>query len=85
LTIIFLEVSGTIELADVDKSDPDEDPPLGTETFFGAIGIGAASTLLNAGYPSHRLPDLTHFWHWGRVSSHLTLRNLPVEESTIAL
>jgi hypothetical protein len=42
----------------------------------GAIGTATSSVLLYAGYPSHFLPDRTHFIHCGRVSSHLTLRFL---------
>jgi len=42
----------------------------------GAMGIATSTVLLYAGNPSHCLPDLTHFVHCGRVSSHFTRRFL---------
>jgi hypothetical protein len=62
-TIDFL-AGGDDEFVDEDEGDPDDDPLLlGPAPGFGAIAIGTSTTLLYAGYPSHCLPDLTHFWH----------------------
>jgi hypothetical protein len=44
----------------------------------GAIGTAASPVLLYAGYPSHCLPDLTHFVQNGLFSSHFTLRILRI-------
>jgi len=51
----------------------------------GAIGISTSVVLLYAGYPSHLLPDRTHLLHWGRVSSHLTLRALQLLHPVLTL
>lgn len=76
LTSIAREVGGDVVDDEPEGDDPDEDALLLEPPSFGAIAIGTASTLLYAGYPSHCLPDRTHFWHCGRVSSHFTLRFL---------
>lgn len=75
LTIIDFFVGGEAVAFDAGDECDDEDAK-STSRGRGAIGIAISTVLLYAGYPSHCLPDLTHFVHCGRVSSHLTLRFL---------
>jgi hypothetical protein len=63
LKTIKFDVGGDDELVDEDEGDRDVNGLIVVEPSFGAIAIGGASTLLCAGYPSHSLPDLRHFWH----------------------
>jgi hypothetical protein len=71
LTIgLILGGEETEELEDIEGGDEE------SSKARGAMGIGTSVVLLYAGYPSHRLPDRTHFKHCGLVSSHLTLRAL---------
>jgi len=72
--IDFLAGGEAVELDAGDECDDEE--CRSCSRGRGAIGIAISTVRLYAGYPSHCLPDLTHFVHCGRVSSHLTLRFL---------
>lgn len=80
LTIIVLTAGGGV----VEALEEFEEYAGAYSLGRGAIGIAISTVLLYAGYPSQCLPDLTHFIHCGRVSSHLTLRFLRVEPSAHA-
>lgn len=78
-------ILGGEEVEEVEAIDVGEDVEDEASEARGAIGIGTSVVLLYAGYPSHLLPDRTHLLHWGRVSSHLTLRALQLLHPVLTL